>query len=288
MARNVMELRPSWRRFASAAGLCLVAALSCGAARAAGSGLAVDLELVLAVDISYSMDAEEQQVQRDGYAEAIVSKPVLDAVSQGMLGRIAVVYVEWAGADEQRVVTGWTVVDGRSSAEAFARKLQTAPLRRAYRTSISGALLYSSRLFDQNGFAGARQVIDISGDGPNNQGEAMESVRNRLVSRGLTINGLPLMMKRPTFQVMDVGDLDAYYRDCVIGGPGAFMLPVRAIEQFKDAVRTKLLLEIAGLAPDVSPLPAGEPRATPAAARRKPAATDCLGGEQLWRERFGQ
>lgn len=266
----------------------MAASLSGPEARAAGSGLPVDLELVLAVDISYSMDAEEQQIQRDGYAEAIVSKPVLDAISQGLIGRIAVTYVEWAGADEQRVVAGWAVIDGRSTAETFARQLQAAPLRRAYRTSISGALLYASKLFERNGFAGARQVIDISGDGPNNQGETVEAARNQIVSQGFTINGLPLMMKRPTFQIMDVGDLDAYYRDCVIGGPGAFMLPVKAVEQFKDAVRTKLLLEIAGLPPDAAPLPGGEPRATPAAARAKPPPADCLGGEQLWRERFGQ
>lgn len=288
MAQDVPRRSSSRRRFGAAAGLVAAVCLSSTQSGAAGSGLPVDLELVLAVDISYSMDVEEQQIQRDGYAEAIVSKPVLDAVSQGLIGRIAVTYVEWAGSDEQRVVAGWTVIDGRSSAEAFARKLQAAPLRRAYRTSISGALLYSAKLFEHNGFSGSRQVVDISGDGPNNQGETVEEVRNRLVSQGLTINGLPLMMKRPTFQVMDVGDLDAYYRDCVIGGPGAFMLPVTAVEQFKDAVRTKLVMEIAGLSPDAAPLPAGETRATPAAARAKPADADCLGGEQLWRERFGQ
>lgn len=253
---------------------------------AAETGTPVDLELVLAVDISYSMDADEQEVQRDGYVRAIASKPVLDAIAQGMLGRIAVAYVEWAGADEQRTLTPWRLIDGPESARAFAAELAAAPLRRAYRTSISGALIHSVKLFDDNGFAGARRVIDISGDGPNNQGETVESVRDEVLERGVTINGLPLMLKRPSFAMMDVGDLDAYYRDCVIGGPGAFMVPVRSVAQFPDAVRTKLLMEVAGLAPDEPGIPLDTRPAVPAAASMRDG-TDCTAGEQLWRDRFG-
>lgn len=272
------------RRIRFLSGAALAAAVFAAPSSAREAGVAVDLELVLAVDISYSMDAEEQEMQRDGYRAAIVSKPVLDAIAQGMLGKIAVAYVEWAGADEQRTVVPWTLIDGPESAAAFAEKLGAAPLRRAYRTSISGALLHSARQFDGNGFAGQRQVIDVSGDGPNNQGEPVERVRDDLLERGITVNGLPLMLKRPSFSMMDVGDLDAYYRDCVIGGPGAFMIPVRSIQQFPDAVRTKLLMEVAGLAPELPGISPGEPPAIPTAGR-EPA--DCTSGEQLWRERFG-
>ncbi|MFC3691507.1 DUF1194 domain-containing protein [Chenggangzhangella methanolivorans] len=274
------------RRIRFLSGLALAAAASLSPAAAADkSGVPVDLELVLAVDISYSMDAEEQEMQREGYRAAIVSRPVLEAIAQGMIGRIAVAYVEWAGAEEQRVVVPWTLIDGAESAAAFAEKLAAAPLRRAYRTSISGALVHSAKLFETSGFSGARKVVDISGDGPNNQGEPVELVRDEVLDRGITVNGLPLMLKRPSFAMMDVGDLDAYYRDCVIGGPGAFMVPVRSIAQFPDAVRTKLLMEIAGLAPDHPSIGPGGLASVPVAAER--VRSDCTSGEQLWRERFG-
>ncbi|WP_020187431.1 DUF1194 domain-containing protein [Methylopila sp. 73B] len=244
----------------------------------------VDLELVLAVDISYSMDTEEQQVQREGYGAAIVSKPVLDAIRDGMLGRIAVTYVEWAGSEEQATIVPWRIIDGPESAQAFAAALAAQPLRRAYRTSISGALAYAARAFEASGARGLRKVIDVSGDGPNNQGEMVERVRDEVLERGVVINGLPLMLKRPSAAMMDLGDLDAYYRDCVIGGPGAFVLPVRSVDQFPDAVRTKLVMEIAGLPPATPELPA-EPRPTPAAGLAGPSS--CTVGEQLWRDRFG-
>ncbi|WP_020180794.1 DUF1194 domain-containing protein [Methylopila sp. M107] len=277
----VVRLCP--RRLCAALVVLIGAAFGASAADRASE---VDLELVLAVDISYSMDAEEQQIQRAGYASAIVSKPVLDAIAQGLIGRIAVTYVEWAGADEQRTVVPWMLIDGAASAEAFAARLTASPLRRAYRTSISGALLYSAKQFGTAGFSGGRQVIDVSGDGPNNQGETVANVRDELMERGVTINGLPLMLKRPSFAMMDVGDLDAYYRDCVIGGPGAFMVPVRGVEQFPDAVRTKLVMEIAGPGPEM-PAIALPDRPTLAASERKATAADCTSGEQLWRDRFG-
>ena len=270
-------------------GFAFAAASFAAPANAAETGQPVDLELVLAVDISYSMDADEQEMQRDGYRAAIVSRPVLDAIAQGMLGRIAIAYVEWAGEDEQRVVAPWTLIDGPESAKAFADRLGEAPLRRAYRTSISGALIHSAKQFENNGFVGARKVIDISGDGPNNQGETVKSVRDEVIDRGVTINGLPLMLKRPSFAMLDVGDLDAYYRDCVIGGPGAFVVPVRSIEQFPDAVRTKLLMEVAGLPPpSSSDLASIAPTGAPVVqAKGDGEKRDCTAGEQLWRERFG-
>jgi hypothetical protein len=249
----------------------------------------IDLALVLAVDISYSMDAEEQQLQRAGYATAMTSKPVLDAIRHGMLGKIAVAYVEWAGSDEQRTLVPWTLIDGPDSAAVFASRLEAAPLRRAYRTSISGGLIHSARLFDAIGFDPARKVIDISGDGPNNQGLTVETVRDEVVERGIVINGLPLMLKRPSYAMMDLGDLDVYYRDCVIGGAGAFVLPVRSIEQFPEAVRTKLVMEIAGLAPDRPALSASgrAARVVVQADAPEPEGSACTVGEQLWRDRFG-
>jgi hypothetical protein len=282
MALGLGSFLPEVRRSVAAA----LAMFAATAAQAAGSGQPVDLELVLAVDISYSMDVDEQQMQREGYASAIASQPVLDAIALGPLGRIAVAYVEWAGADEQRTIVPWTVIDGPATARGFADALARAPLRRAYRTSISGALIHSARLFEGNGFAGARQVIDVSGDGPNNQGEPVELVRDEVIERGVVVNGLPLMLKRSSFSMVDVGDLDAYYRDCVIGGPGAFMVPVRSVDQFPAAVRTKLALEIAGLAPEAPAIGLGSDAAKPAA-DRGPTRADCSAGEQLWRDRFG-
>ncbi|MFD1703764.1 DUF1194 domain-containing protein [Methylopila henanensis] len=266
--------------------LLALAALLAAAPRATAADLGqVDLELVLAVDISYSMDVEEQQVQRDGYVAAITSKPVLDAIRDGLLGRVAVAYVEWAGADEQRTIVPWRLIDGPASAQAFADELAAQPLRRAYRTSISGALTHAVRMFDGNGYDGLRKVVDVSGDGPNNQGAPVENVRDEAIERGVVINGLPLMLKRPSYAMMDLVDLDVYYRDCVVGGPGAFVLPVRAIEQFAEAVRTKLVMEIAGLPPEAPAI------GLSTAPRVQPAADDptssCTVGEQLWRDRFG-
>ncbi|MFC7052264.1 DUF1194 domain-containing protein [Hansschlegelia quercus] len=243
----------------------------------------VDLELVLAVDVSYSMDTEEQRVQRDGYVAALTSPPVLDAIRDGVTGRIALAYVEWAGSDEQRVLVPWTLIDGPETAAAFANRLAGEPLRRAYRTSISSALLYGAKMFEASGFKAMRRVIDVSGDGPNNQGPPIEAMRDELIDGGVVINGLPLMLKRPMLGVSDIGDLDVYYRDCVIGGPGAFVLPVRSVAQFPDAVRSKLVMEIAGPGSE-TPFPPGAPNALPAAAQPK---ADCLAGEGLWRDRFG-
>src|SRR5499426_1973671 len=127
----------------------------------------VDVELVLAVDISYSMDPDELALQREGYVEALTSPEFLNALKNGMHGRVAVTYVEWAGVIDQKVVMPWRLIDGRTSAETAAALISRAPQRRAYRTSISGALGFSAQLFDENGFRGIRRVIDVSGDGTN-------------------------------------------------------------------------------------------------------------------------
>lgn len=238
----------------------------------------VDVELVLAVDISYSMDPEEQALQREGYVAALTSPEFLGALRQGMHGKIAVTYVEWAGAADQRIVVPWHVVDGRSSAEAFAAEIAGAPYRRAYRTSISGAIQFSAQLLQDNGYRGIRRVIDVSGDGANNQGALVDAARDEAVAKGITINGLPLVLKRPSAATMDLESLDVYYEDCVIGGPSAFVVPIRDRTQFKDATRTKLVLEIAGRTPEarVVPASAAEPRVS------------CTIGERLWQQRWGR
>ncbi|WP_084176888.1 DUF1194 domain-containing protein [Labrenzia sp. DG1229] len=207
----------------------------------------VDVELVLAVDISQSMDTEEQEIQRAGYVSALTSREFLDAIQVGPIGRVAVTYMEWGGVDEHFIVANWTIVQDAASASHFASKIAEAPLRQVQRTSIASALQKSVELVENNKYMGLRRVIDISGDGPNNQGGSVTEMRDRMIASGVTINGLPLMMKsnKNTWQAML--NLDHYYEDCVIGGPGSFAIPVRSKEAFADAIRMKLVLEIAGL-----------------------------------------
>lgn len=264
--------------------LSMLAALALGAAPAGASGdggTPVDLELVLAVDISYSMDVEEQALQRDGYAAAITSPEFLDALRLGPQGRIAVAYVEWAGENEQDVVVSWRVIDGPETARAFADAVKAAPLRRVYRTSISGALLYSADRFDLNGFKGLRRVIDISGDGVNNQGPPVAMARDSVLQRGITVNGLPLVLKRGASSAIDVPELDLYYEDCVIGGPGAFVIPVEHISEFARAIKTKLVLEVAGVVPGPRQDEDGRSGRVMPAVSAQPRVS-CTIGEKMW------
>ena len=260
---------------AGAAGLAIIAA----AHSQSGRREAVDVELVIAVDVSYSMDPDEQALQREGYVEAISSRDFIDAVRKGPNGRIAVTYVEWASVNEQKVIVPWQVIDGPEAAGAFVQALNAAPIRRASRTSISGALIFATGLFEQSPFKGIRRVIDVSGDGTNNQGPLIEATRDEVLARGITINGLPIMLKEPNISFLDIPDLDHYYEDCVIGGPGAFVVPARAREQFVEAIRKKLLLEVAGK----TPAPAGA-RVIPAVS---PPRVSCTIGEQMWQQRWG-
>ena len=237
----------------------------------------VDVELVIAVDVSYSMDPDEQALQRDGYIVGLTSPEFLNALQQGAHGRIAVTYFEWAGATDQRIVVPWRLIDGPAAAKAFTDAIAAAPYRRAYRTSISGALHFAQPLFETSGFRGLRRVIDVSGDGVNNQGDLVAIVRDTVLERGITINGLPILLKRPSPATMDIEDLDIYYEDCVIGGAGAFVIPIRERDQFREATRTKLVQEIASR--EVAP------RVIPAAAR-KPRIS-CTIGERMWQQRWG-
>jgi hypothetical protein len=218
-------------------------------ANAAWAQTEVDLELVLAVDVSRSMDVDELEIQREGYVAAFRHPEVISAIRSGPLGRIAVAYVEWAGPQSQATVIPWTLIDGEEAAKAFATRLSATARGRYMWTSISAGLLYAAAAFSNNEFTSIRQVIDISGDGPNNRGSPVEAVRASVTASGITINGLPLVVKR--FGLGYIPNLDVYYEDCVIGGPGAFLIPVYDMTQFGQAVRRKLLLEIAGLSPQI-------------------------------------
>jgi len=231
---------------------------------------------VIAVDVSYSMDPDEQALQREGYVLALTSKEFLQALRQGAHGKIAVTYFEWAGQSDQKILMPWRVIDGPESADAVAAEIARAPMRRASRTSISGALRFAKPLFDDSGYRGLRRVIDVSGDGANNAGPLVELTRDDVLATGITINGLPIMLKRPYPGTMDINNLDEYYEDCVIGGPGAFVISIREREKFIEATRTKLVLEVAGRQP--------ESKIVPAASR---ARVSCTIGERLWQERWG-
>ena len=245
--------------------------------KASPGAIGVDVELVLAVDISYSMDFDELKLQREGYIEALTSKEFLNALKQGMHGKVAVTLFEWAGAAEQRIVIPWRLIDGPESAQKVAAELAAQPVRRAFRTSISGALLFSAPLFENNGFSGIRRVIDVSGDGTNNQGPLVHLTRDEVLAKGIIINGLPIMLKEPQPNSVDLKDLDIYFEDCVIGGPGAFVVPIRERDKFKDAIRTKLVLDIARHD--------GTARVIPAAASAP--RISCTIGEVMWQRRWG-
>jgi hypothetical protein len=275
------------RRIAIVAGVMGAIAVLGGFGFAAPGGLlmlaqrgpvtTVDAEVVLAVDVSYSMDPEEQALQREGYMAAITSREFMQALKQGPHARIAMTYFEWAGVNFQQIIVPWRLIDGPEAADGFAADIGRARYTRASRTSISGALMFAAPLFEGSGFHGERRVVDVSGDGVNNSGPPVTVVRDEVLGKGITINGLPILLKRPNPSTLDIDNLDVYYEDCVIGGPGAFVIPIKEREQFKEAIRTKLVLEIAGRTPDRKIVPA-------AAA---PPRVSCMIGEKLWQERWG-
>src|SRR5262245_24709035 len=232
----------------------------------------VDIELVLAVDVSLSMSPDELEIQRQGYAAALTHDRVIEAIQDGVHGRIAVTYVEWAGQSSQHIIVPWTVIATRDDALAFVKQLTANPPNSARRTSISGALLFAGDLFAESSFRGAKRVVDVSGDGANNQGPPVDAVRDAVAAQGVTINGLPLMTKGGMPSVFDIYNLDVYYTNCVIGGPGAFMIPVNDWSQFPEAIRRKLVLELAG--------PSGEEQALPVVKAAAEPGYDCQVGEK--------
>jgi len=244
---------------------------------AAQDGQRVDVQLVLAVDISVSMSKDELEIQRRGYASALTDPQVLEAITSGSYGRIAISYFEWAGVTSQRLVVPWTIIAGREDAQAVVDRISVPPAWQSRKTSISGALVFAADLMEKSPFKGIKRVIDVSGDGANNEGPPLAPTRDRVAASGITINGLPVMTQAADLKPYEVPDLDHYFGECVIGGPGAFVMPVVGWEQFPEAIRRKLLLELARQ-PAVAPEPARI-----ILAQAKPDY-DCLIGERLWRE----
>lgn len=214
----------------------------------------VDLLLVLAADVSRSVDHAKHRLQREGYAAAISDKRVLDAISSGRHRRIAVCYVEWSGVTAQRLLIDWTIIDGPDSARKFGDSLIELPRSFAERTSISGAIDFAMTLFDQAPFKAERHTIDISGDGTNNSGRDVTAARDDAVAKGVTINGLVILSERPLAwnpeHTNPPGGLEKYYRDHVIGGPGSFVVVAENFNSFGQAIVKKLVAEIALLSPE--------------------------------------
>lgn len=207
----------------------------------------VDVALVLAVDVSRSIDEDEARLQREGYRSAVTDPVVLEAIRGGMLGAIAISYVEWAGIEYQRTTLSWQRIAGAQDARAWAQRLAEAPRVSLSWTSISGGIRHARRELAACPFEATRRVIDVSGDGVNNSGPPAEEERDAAMAEGITINGLPIINDRPTFGRRPPIPLDQYYRESVIGGTGAFMIVAEDFESFGVAVKRKLIREIAGL-----------------------------------------
>jgi hypothetical protein len=238
------------------------------------TGTEVDVALVLAVDISYSMDPEEQALQREGYVAALKSPEVIEAIRKGVIGKIGVTYLEWAGSFSQHVVLDWQVIDSEASARAAADAINAAPIRRARRTSIASAIDFSVARLQEAPLRPLRRVIDVSGDGPNNEGGLVTIARDKALRRGVVINGLPIILKRGFTSSYDIDGLDEYYEDCVIGGPGAFMVTITEREQFAGAIRSKILREVA------------QATLSDAQSGKAPPRADCMVGEKMWRRNW--
>lgn len=233
----------------------------------AAAQVEVDLELVLAVDMSGSMDRGEHALQRGGYVAALRSPEVWEAVLTGAHQTIALSYLEWAGAHQQVVVMDWRLIDNRPALLSFADALEAQPLSQIRGTSISGGIDHARTMIEANGFEGWRKVVDVSGDGANNRGRPVTEARDAAVARGIVVNGLPIMLRTNRAE----GDLARYYADCVVGGPGSFVIPVHAAGEMAGAIRRKLVEEIAGLGPP------------PTLVQSAAEPADCLIGERLRR-----
>jgi Protein of unknown function (DUF1194) len=255
-----------------------IAVLGLAASRPALALEPVDVELILAVDVSLSMSPDELEIQRKGYVAALTHERVIEAIKDGVHGRIAVTYVEWAGQTSQHVIVPWTLISSAEEAQAFVEKLSANPPNSARRTSISSALQFAGDLFAESSFRGLKRVVDVSGDGANNQGVPVVEARDEIVAQGITINGLPLMTRGIAPSVFDIDDLDVYYTNCVIGGPGAFMIPVNDWSQFPEAIRRKLVQELAATPPI-------EEERAPVITTAAGADYDCQIGERMWRNR---
>jgi len=231
--------------------------LALPASDAAAGGEKVDLELVLATDVSYSVDENEALLQRRGLAEAFRSEEIVKAIQAGSLGRIAVAYLDFAEKHTTHVLVNWRVIHDKDSADAFAAELMKAPRTHGVMTSISEGIALATQLIEQSEFDATQMTIDVSGDGPNNEGPLVVPVRDTAIAKGITINGLPIVTDADIFDAYYLPDLDDFYKGCVIGGPRAFIQVAHGFEDFARAVRRKLVLEISDAS---SP---SEPFATP-------------------------
>jgi hypothetical protein len=213
----------------------------------------VDLLLVLAADVSRSVDSGKFQLQREGYAAAVSDPHVLDAIRSGRVGRIGLTYIEWSGVGSQRVVIDWTTVSDAESAKGFGDRLLEAPRSFADRTSISGAIEFAMSHLARAPYESERRTIDISGDGTNNSGRDVTVVRDEALAQGVTINGLVILSETPLAWNPDhtnpPGGLDNYYRNNVVGGPGAFVLAAQNFSSFGEAIVKKMIAEVAQAEP---------------------------------------
>jgi hypothetical protein len=217
---------------------------------AAQNRIEVDLALAMGIDISGSIDPDEAKLQREGYVQAFRDPEIRKAILGGNHGRIAVVYYEWSDSWMQKLVVDWTLLDSEASIEAFAERLSRAPISIARRTSISGAIRYAIPLFGRSPYEAERQVLDLSGDGSNNDGGLITMARHEALRQRIVINGLPVMNDRPNpYGFPNETDLDKYYLHCVVGGPRSFVEVASNFEDFPRAVRKKLLQEVADLGP---------------------------------------
>jgi hypothetical protein len=227
--------------------LTIVAAMA--APKAVRAAEEVDLLLVLSSDVSRSIDAPKFKLQRDGYAAAIVNPRVIDAIRSGGLGKIAVSLVEWSGVGAQKIVIDWTIIRDEATAKDFSAQIVEAPRAFADRTAISGGIDFAMAQLARAPFQSNRHTIDISGDGTNNSGREVRDARDEAVAKGVTINGLVILSERPMLWNADhtnpPGGLDAYYRNNVIGGPGAFVMVAENFNSFGQAILNKLIAEIA-------------------------------------------
>lgn len=228
------------------AGIC---ALAAGLAVQPGEAAEqVDLELVITTDVSYSVDDMEARMQREGAVSAFRSPEVVKAIKAGSLGKIAVTYIDFSNANASRVVVDWQVIHDQATAEAFADAIAVARKTDGVQTSIASGIELAARLIEENDFEGVKKVIDVSGDGPNNEGRRVDHVRDEVIAKGYIINGLPIVTEADKFDVYYLPDLDKYYAGCVIGGPGSFIQVANGFSDLARALRRKLVLEISDAA----------------------------------------
>jgi hypothetical protein len=204
----------------------------------------VDLLLVLCSDVSRSIDAPKFKLQRDGYAAAIVNLRVIQAIRSGILGKIAISFVEWSGVRQQESVVDWIIIRDEATAKDFSAQIIKAPRAFRDRTSISGGIDFAMVQLARAPFHANRHTIDVSGDGIHNDGRAVTDARDEALAKGVTINGLVIMSEQKNFHTDPLGGLDAYYRNNVISGPGAFVMVAENFSSFGKTIVNKLSAEI--------------------------------------------